>query len=314
MTGLVRAELLRFISRRLFRAIGAIAVLLVLVSVVISFLQSSNDPDAGLEAARRDVAACEASRGQFEGEKFPTEQPESGFFCPTVEDLAGQYDKRFDYVDTMPDVSRLIAVALFVLSFVVGASFMGAEWGSGAMTTLLTWEPRRGRVLVAKVIAGTLLMAAASVLLLALIAVVYLPVASLRGTTRGLDGSVWWTLFGVWARGAGLAMFGSAVAMAISTITRNTAGAVGVAFGYGVILDPLLGVIRRGAYIEWLLQYNIARFLGFVDLPQRQPDVSTGFVQTQEALGISRPAILFAIYAAIALGIAYATMRSRDAA
>jgi hypothetical protein len=310
MNGLVLSEMRRFVSRRLFRLLGGLAVAGIVAAAVIAFLGSSKDPNASLADARREVASCERSQRQLK-----QEQPDADFGgCPTVDDLARQFDKRFVYVDSMPDASRGVAVALFVLSFVVGASFVGAEWGSGTMTTLLTWEPRRGRVLFAKALAGCALTALASALLLAFLAVVFLPVASLRGSTQGLTGSLWWTMAGIWLRGAGIAAFGAAVAMGISTITRNTAGAVGVAFAYGVILDPLLGVIKEGRFVTWLLQHNLPRILGFADVPQPRPEQTFGGsgAAAPAMLGITRPVVLFTIYAFAILSLAYATFRSRD--
>ena len=155
------------------------------------------------------------------------------------------YDKRFVYARTMPDATRGVAVALFVLAFIVAASFVGAELGErfdddaahvgAAPRTCPRREGRRG-------------VGARSrrrrCLTLAFLDLVFLPVAALRGTTEGLDGSVWWTLARIWARGPGTRRVRRAcVGAAIATITRNTAGAVGVAFGYGVIVENLLSVI-----------------------------------------------------------------------
>jgi hypothetical protein len=148
---------------------------------------------------------------------------------------------------------------------------------------------------------------------LAFLDVVFLPVGALRGTTEGLGRSMWWTLAGIWARGAGLAAFGAMIAAGIATIARNTAAVVGVAFAYGIILDPILGAIRRGAFRPWLLQHNVPRLLGFPDVPQPEPQFAGGTIFRQPmALGPGRPLILFAICAAIVLAVAYLMFRTRD--
>lgn len=310
MIGLLRAEMLRFISRRLFRFLGVAAVAGILAAATIAFLQSSKDPDAGLADARRDIAACEAERRVFENEAGI--KPIEGFQCPTVRELRDAYDRRLVYVETMPMATRGLAIAFFVLSIVVAASFVGADWGTGSTTTLLTWESRRGRVLVAKFVVAAAALALSTALLLALLDIVYLPVAVFRGTTEGLTQSVWWTLAGVWARGAGLAVFGAAVATSIATIARNTVAVVGVAFAYGVILDPILGAIRRGSFRPWLLQHNVPRLLGFENVPQADPSPGALFAEQAVRLGPLRPSVLFAIYAAALLAIAYAAFRARD--
>lgn len=310
MTGLLQAELLRLTSRRLFRLLAVAAIVAIIASAVIAFVQSSDDPNAGLPAARRDAAMCEAERDRFAREAGP--EAIKGFDCPTVDELRVEYDKRFVYADTMPTATRGVAVALFVLAMVVAASFVGADWGTGSTTTLLTWEPRRGRVLAAKVIVAASTLALAAAVLLALLDVVFLPVGMLRGTTEGLDGSTWWTLAGAWLRGAGLVAFGAIVASGVATIARNTVAVVGLAFAYGVILDPILGAIRQGRLRPWLLQHNVPRLLGFPDVPQPNPTPGEIFAQQVATLGPLRPAVLLSIYAAVIIAAAYAVMRSRD--
>jgi ABC-2 type transport system permease protein len=303
--------MLRFVSRRLFRFLGMLVAAGIVAAAIIAFLQSSKDPNAAREAAQREVEACQRSIADA-----PTPPPgtpeEFRPICPTVDDLVSQYDKRFVYADTMADATRGVAVALFVLSFVVAASFVGADWGSGTTTTLLTWEPRRGRVLAAKLIAATVLQAVAVMLALALLAIVFLPVAALRGTTEGLDGSLWWTLVGLWSRGGGLAVFAVCVAGSIATVTRNTAGAIGAAFGYGVILDPILAVVRGGRFRPWLLQHLLPRFLGIpIEVPRDA--ASYGAVPTESMqLSMARPVILLSVYAAVIVAAAYAAFRARD--
>jgi ABC-2 type transport system permease protein len=296
--GLIRSEMLRFTSRRLFRALGVLVVAGLIAAALIAFLQSSKDPNAGRVAAQQDVARCKADEARAQADAPPGTAPIT-FGCSSVDELARTYDKRFRYATTMPDATRGVAVAFFILSFVVAASFVGADWASGSTTTLLTWEPRRGRVFAAKVIASSILVAAAAVAALALLDVLFLPVAALRGTTAGVGGSLWWTLAGVWMRGAALAVFGACVASSIATISRNTAGAIGVAFGYGVILENILLFIRGGRLRPWLLQELFLRVIGVVPLEGA-------------AASNVRAAILLSLYGIGALAVAYASFRARD--
>jgi hypothetical protein len=57
----------------------------------------------------------------------------------------------------------MLLLALFFLvvgALVGGATVAGAEWRAGTVTALLTWEPRRVRVHLARVVACTMLAAA----------------------------------------------------------------------------------------------------------------------------------------------------------
>lgn len=205
-------------------------------------------------------------------------------------------DDRFVYLDVI-DASRSVSLVLFVLGLVISASFVGAEWSSGSITTMLTWEPRRSRVYTAKTLVAALMIGVGTVATLAFLAVIFLPVAAFRGTTEGLDGSTWWTLAGIWARGAGVAAFGACVGSALATMTRNTAGAIGVFFGYSLVIENILAAIRDGRLQPWLLIHVLAHALGNAPLLQA-PTISS--------------AVLLPIYAAAVLAAALAVFQRRD--
>jgi ABC-2 type transport system permease protein len=307
--GLALAEIRRLFSRRAFRFMGAAVIAGILIAAVITFVRSSNDPSSGVEQARREVAQCEAARQ----DALERSAPESeGWICPTEEEIRGAYDKRFVYARSMPDATRAVGMALFMLAFIVGASFVGAEFGSGTITTLLTWEPRRGLVLAAKVVACVVVVSVAAVLALAFLDLVLLPVAAIRGSTEGVGG-LWDGLAVTWARAAGLTAFGSALAMGIAFFTRNTAATLAIGFGYNAIVDPLLSVLWEGRFRTWLFAHNLPRMMGFpVEASAREPDIGGGLQQTVMTTSIGRPALLFTIYAVAVLAIAYAAFRARD--
>ncbi|MEX2394750.1 MAG: ABC transporter permease subunit, partial [Actinomycetota bacterium] len=201
---LLGAEFYRALSRRLFRVLLGVALLIIVLVSVIAYFDSSGDPDSGLALARQEVEQCERSRAEFE--QIPAERRpfDEEFECPTLEQARGNYDSRFTFAEEMPESTRGVALALFGFSLVVAASFVGAEWGSGTMTTLLTWEPRRGRILAAKTIAIAVVLAVVVAVLLAFICGVFFIIASIRGITEGTDGGTWWTLAGIWLRGSAI--------------------------------------------------------------------------------------------------------------
>jgi hypothetical protein len=180
------------------------------------------------------------------------------------------------------------------------------------MTTMLTWEPRRGRVLAAKTIACLVTLAVAVVVLLAFLAVVYLPIGALRGSTAGIGGAFWQHLSAIWLRAAGLALFGASLGVGLATLTRNTAGAAGIGFVYGAILDPLFGQLFKGRFRPWLFQHLLPRLMGIpVEGPTRALPAG-GTEVISKALTATRPVVLLSIYAAGLLAVAYASFRTRD--
>ncbi|HEX5626758.1 MAG TPA: hypothetical protein VFY08_01935, partial [Actinomycetota bacterium] len=46
----------------------------------------------------------------------------------------------------LPDVLMGTSLVLVSVGWILGASAIGADWHAGHVTTILSWEPRRGRV------------------------------------------------------------------------------------------------------------------------------------------------------------------------
>jgi ABC-type transport system involved in multi-copper enzyme maturation permease subunit len=146
---------------------------------------------------------------------------------------------------------------LFVIAgWLIGTSLVGAEWQAGTMTTLLTWEPRRFRVLMTKTLAaaiGVFVMMLALVLLFT--GLMWL-VAATRGSTVGLDASLLWYA----VRLAALAAIGAVLALGLTTVTRNSAAALGIAFAYLLVVEGLIRGFLPG-WRGWLLGDNFTEFL-----------------------------------------------------
>jgi hypothetical protein len=179
------------------------------------------------------------------------------------------------------------------------------------MTTTLTWEPRRGRVLLAKVIPALIVLGAAVVVLLAFMALVFIPIGVFRGITTGMTGSSWLHLASLWLRAACVGMFGAALGVGLATLARNTVAALGIGFVFIAILDPILSHLWRGRFAPWLVMQNLQRTMG---LPVEHVVKQTAFGNqvTLTVLSATRPAILLPIYGVGLLAIAYAAFRGRD--
>ena len=54
----------------------------------------------------------------------------------------------------LPDVLMGTSLVLVSVGWILGASAIGADWHAGHVTTILSWEPRRGRVMFAKIAAA----------------------------------------------------------------------------------------------------------------------------------------------------------------
>jgi ABC-type transport system involved in multi-copper enzyme maturation permease subunit len=202
----------------------------------------------------------------------------------------------------LPDFLKGTAFILIVVGLMIGASSVGADWQTGAMVTLLTWEPRRTRVLLVRAAVIAVGVFVLVLVLQAIFAAGIALAASLRGSTTGTGQS--------WARSvAGVAVrvgvAASAVALlgaAIASIGRHTAAALGAAFGYLAVVEGLL----RGLVPSWAPNTLSGNIVIFVDGKPGNPGGGHSLISVEHG------AITMAIYVAALLVVAVAFFRVRD--
>ena len=256
MIALLGVEWRRVLARRLVRVSAALAVLAVLAAGAITFLVSRDTDAASLAQAQaaRQVEVQRCITGQLEG--VPADVPadhraefcEQGFIPPVQ-------DRRFHY-EHLPEILVGTSGFAIILGWLLGASLVGAEWHAGTMATLLTWEPRRVRVLAAKLVAAGTLVFALTVVLQLLLGAALLPAGLLRGTTDGIDSDWLRSLSGVGLRVAAVSVVGATLGLSIATLGRNTAAALGIAFGYLAVVENAIRGLRPN-WSPWLLGDNI---------------------------------------------------------
>jgi hypothetical protein len=149
------------------------------------------------------------------------------------------------------------AVLTYLVVVVIGASAVGAEYRAGTVTTVLTWFPRRIGLMVGRYLAIALIgMAFFLVVQLAFIAGWTLG-SVLQGSTDGADADFWREVASVLLRTTLVAGGLAVVSGALATICRNTAGAMGIWFGYLIVVE---GIVRANFadLVPWFLTGNIA--------------------------------------------------------
>jgi ABC-2 type transport system permease protein len=270
MTALFITELRRLTSRRLFKALTALALLGFVVAGTILFFQSDDSPEAiaDVQAERQAaISNCITDMRSIEsagGEGLPPEarsDPEG--FCRRQ---TAASDPRFRYED-LTEVLTGLAVPLMMLGWLMGASSMGAEWHNRTITSLLTWEPRRVRALVAKMaVAAAVVWAWVALLQVAFLLAVY-PAAALRGSLEGVDASWWAEIAGVLARTGLLGAFAAVLGLSIATVGRNTAAALGVGFVYLAIVENLIRAFKP-QWADWLIGDNVGVFITAEEVSQ----------------------------------------------
>jgi hypothetical protein len=172
------------------------------------------------------------------------------------------------------------------------------------MATLLTWEPRRTRVLAAKLIACLVTTMTVSLVVLVLIALFLLPSASLHGTTRGVP---WWTLAGVWLRIGTVSAIGAALGIGLANLMRSAAGPIATWLIFQFVASPAL-LIWKQWLVRWLPDGIIRQFVSLEGAIRG----SVNGVPFTFGGNVLRGGLLLAAYAAALVAAGYAAFSSRD--
>lgn len=165
---------------------------------------------------------------------------------------------------TRTALGGLMAFAVIPLAFAcytLGASALGADYASRALTTLLTWEPRRRLVLASRACVCALVTAGlAAVILLALI-LALLPAAIVHGTGGALDGAWYVSIVAMTLRCVVFTAAMSIMGVSAAAIGRNTAAAV-IGFIVYFVLIESTAIQAAPSFARWLLFTDAISWIG----------------------------------------------------
>ena len=271
MMRLTKVELRRLFSRRLTTIALLGALIIAGLMLFDSFQQAKplSGPEltsqrAQFDQARTDWAVngaqnlVECMKGQTEAQKT---DPKADFGCNQMEPKWENWGKpAAKFAEMMPRTLLAGSYLLAFVGFVVGASFVGAEFSSGSMANWLTFEPRRMRVYASKLAAAGLGLIPATVALLGLLTVgVWLIVRNFN-PAAGTTAKVWGDLGEMGARSLGLALAATVAGAALGVLLRRTVAVLGIVAGYLVLVEGVFGQALQGVR-PWLLQLNVTAWL-----------------------------------------------------
>ncbi|WP_347350079.1 ABC transporter permease subunit [Intrasporangium sp.] len=270
--GLVGVELRRLRWRRLTKALLVLTVLFTGVTVFGAYQSSSPDNLAQQLADYRQAAEefprMLADCRQAEAQAREDGTPQDDFDCSTLTPPTLQ-----DYGLESPEAAALtVSLArangfLYAfLAFVLGASFVGAEYTSGSLGTWLTFEPRRLRVGAGKLVAAGVGGAVITAVGLALTALGAWLVSRVNQPDPGLalppGTGAGESVTQVVLRGLAVGIVGGLIGVALAFIVRNTGAVVAVVLGYAVVVEGVLAQgLGHGRFIPWLPMKNLEAFL-----------------------------------------------------
>jgi hypothetical protein len=259
---LLRAEARRFRSRRFIRLLLALALLGWLVAVAVGLSHFGRPSPADLAAARQQVTQVVADSNA--GRQQCLDDPQRPKDVP-VEQTCGEpltaADVPLDQFLPHPPFSLAqqgtsgalgFGAVAAVLGFLIGATWIGAEWSSRSLVALLFWEPRRLRVIGAK--AGVLVGATALLGVLAQAA--WLAMVGILEVTAGdggrLPAGFWSHLLALQGRSVLLTVLAALVGFGLANLVRNTGAALGAGFVYFAVVETAVRVLRP-TWQPWLL-------------------------------------------------------------
>lgn len=204
------------------------------------------------------------------------------------------------------------------LAFLLGASFVAAEFASGAMGTWLTFCPQRLRVAASKLVVaalGGLAVGAAAVGLAAFGAFV---VTTLNRPDSSLhlpepaatpDDPLALALLRVVVVIA-LGGLGGAV---LGLLARATAGVIGIVAGYAVLVEGFIAHgVQGGALQPWLVRLNVDAFVGKGATYLVEACGPDGCQGAQHTLGYTHGWVYLLVLSVVGVAAALAVFRRRD--
>ena len=313
MIDLFRSEFLRARSRRILPMMVVGGVLLIVVAMVIAGANSHKPTAAQIAAAQafsqKQFNQC--MRGQYLGRG---QQPPPGYgslqeYCAAV--TAPSTDTGLQFRDAALLLQHT-STFVVLLGVALAASLGGADWSAGTMTTLLTWEPRRVRVLLIRALVVALVVAFVTLLLQAILFGSFSLAVALRGTSVGAPSGLLGTAALTGLRVSTVAVGFGLVALAIATIGRSTVAALGVLFGYLVLVEGVIAGLRPSIQDRLLVRAG-AVIVSQQPIYDENARVSVSIGHSLPVLlGITEAWVVAAVYVVVLMVLALIVFRTRD--
>lgn len=247
---LVRSEFRRLAARRFTRVIIGLSLIGYLIAIALIWNNHDRVTTADLAQATAkrdqlivqftaDVEQCQQQATSDQARLQCGEPPSAENF--PIDQFLHNRPFRPEQVD---DFALAVGAATAMVGFLLAATFIGAEWSSKNLVAWLLWEPRRLRVMSAK-----LLALLSSVLIFAVLAqVLWFGVAKALVHYRGLPVSslgppaahFWSHVVNAQARAALLVLITALVGFGLASLMRNSAAALGVAFVYFAVVENVI--------------------------------------------------------------------------
>lgn len=322
MTRMMRVELRRLVARKVVwvTLLGALAIVLVTLFGVYTQARQIDQARAGADTAYqqmvedndRMVAECEIEEGK---ERRRTGDPSIDFGCqqmqpPSIEEMYGRMPPLTEQYRML---LRGLVYPFAFLALAMGSTAVAAEFSHRTIGTLLTFEPRRTRVFLAKVLAPAV---AAVPMTVAGLVLVLLGVPAVFRWFRiddGMPAEDWRFLLWMALRVVAVAVLAGAFGAAAAFLVRHSGVVIGVLVGYLVLAEGFIGNMFTSVQ-SYLLGRNIEAFVND-GATWESWSHCTGFEEclpVRHTLSMTHGAVELAVLLAVVGVLAWARFRTAD--
>lgn len=320
---LLNTELRRFGARRFTRVLLGLSVVGYLAAMIFLWATHAqpSEADYAQATAQRDQSIASMQQYYDDCIAAPDGSAENCGYVPSAAEFpVDQYLANDPFDPRQVQIYALaVGVAVALAGFMLGATFIGAEWSSKNLVAWLFYEPRRLRLLGAKI----LVLCGVLVVLAFIAQAVWLGSAQLLMAYRGVgvsslgeDAAQFWPdTLAVQLRAALLILPGCLLGFGLANLIRNTAAALGIAFAYFIVLENVAAAISPGLQ-PYQFGTAIAAWVsdGGIDVYGRAVfDPSQGYV-TPEVIHVSNlhGGVTLLVYALVVLVVSVQVFRRRD--
>ncbi|MEV6525296.1 ABC transporter permease subunit [Longispora sp. NPDC051575] len=238
---LLKAEWNRLASRRFTKMTLLVLVGGLLLIAAGLFIGNQKISESDWAAARVRAAAT-TTEMRDSCQRGTPDSNGPGRNCDVIEPANPEWflPSTFAFRENAEPLVAVFGGLMCLFAFLVGSSFIGAEWSSGGVANLLLWRPKRAPTLLGKYVALLTGLTGVFVAVGAVWTAILWLTARFRGNFDGVTSGYASSLGLTWLRMLALTLVIGTVAFAVASVGRRTAAALGAAIG--VILVGEVGV------------------------------------------------------------------------
>ncbi len=204
-----------------------------------------------------------------------------------------------------------IAFLIPLMAFVIGASYFGADVKTGVIEQILTWEPRRLRLIAARVVSAVVGVGILAAILTIFFVILMYVLAAITGTTGGLTGEFWGNLAGAIVRLAIAAGLFAAFGLGITVIVNNSLASIVGFVIYFFIIDGVIGAFLRSV-APYTPVTNTSAFAAATDVEKIEGSIFADDVSTVFVHGYRTAGLIMAAYVVVAVAAGALLFQRRD--